>query len=439
MYKYKASLMLLIITVCLLIAQQHNTAAQASKAKGMSSQYLPLISTPFDPPQLVMSLFVEDLPTDTISEITHAGDDRLFVVQREGLIRIVEPDGTLLATPFLDIRHLVTIQNWEQGLLGLAFHPNYPATPYFYLSYTEKVYNTVRIARFSVSASDANVADLASLQHLIAIPKTELLSLVHNSGDLNFGPDGYLYITVGDGGPDPVFGSGEVPDPANNGHRTDVLPGKILRIDVDNKPGNLASDCGGFNSYKVPADNPLADGPGGACDEIWASGLRNPWRLSFNPNNGDILFGDVGEWKWEEINYIPAGSPGGQNFGWHCWEGSYNHALHHPEIVPDCLPEEQYEQPIVKYNRDEGCSVVGGLVYRGQEYHRLRGLYLFGDFCSARLWTLYLDRDGNWIQTLAGNAGFNISTFGEGADGTIYAGEWVPFGPVSLYKVVAVP
>ena len=434
MFKYKVSLLLLVIIVCLVIAQQQSLRAYAVLSEGMTYQYLPFLSGSFDPPPVQMKLIVANLPTDTISEITNAGDERVFVIQREGLIRILQPDGSLLPTPFLDIRHLVTIQNWEQGMLGLAFHPNYPDTPYFYVSYTEKFFNNVRIARFSVS-NDPNIA-IPTPTHMLSIPKTEQLSLVHNGGDLNFGPDGYLYITVGDGGPDPNFGSGEVPDPANNGQRTDVLLGKILRIDVDNKPGSLPADCGGFTTYKIPPDNPLVDGPGGACDEIWMTGLRNPWRLSFDLYTGDMFFGDVGEWEREELNYVPAGSAGGQNFGWRCWEGTFNHAIPHPEIAPGCLPMAAYEFPILEYEHDDGCSIVGGFVYHGQEFFRLRGYYLFGDFCSSKLWILYRDGNSQWVQTPAGSAGFHISTFGEGADGTIYVGQWIPFGPVNLYKVV---
>lgn len=380
-----------------------------------------------------------------ITDITHAGDERLFVLEQHGLIRIVMPDGTVLDEPFLDIRGSVATTNWEQGVLGLAFHPNYPETPYFYLTYTANLDNQIRLVRYSVSG-DPNIADRATRQFVMSIGKTPsgedefgntLYSPVHNGGDLNFGPDGYLYLSVGDGGPDPNFGSTVHGDPEKNSQNMQKLLGKMIRIDVDGN-GN-PPECDPNGNYTIPADNPFVDGVGGNCDEIWALGLRNPWRFSFDAITDDMYIGDVGEWEYEEINVQPSGQ-GGQNYGWRCWEGTYDHRVDH-NIEPECFADEAYTFPVHIYENagfspTDGCSVTGGFVYYGQAYPFLRGKYVYGDNCNGNMWTLF-NSNGEWRNSLDGNAQMLLSTFGTDVNGEIYMGEWKPDGAPALYRLTA--
>jgi glucose/arabinose dehydrogenase len=340
--------------------------------------------------------------------ITHAGpgDDRLFVVEQAGTIDIVTPQGAVLPDPFLDISDRVDSSSSEQGLLGLAFDPDYATNGYFYVNYTLSTAlraTRTRISRFSVS-DDPNVADSTSEDILLTV---EQPYANHNAGDMHFGPDGYLYIPLGDGG------SGG--DPDGNAQNPALLLGKISRIDVHSGPGS-PPDCPGIVSgnYTVPSDNPLSDGPGGACDEIWASGLRNPWRSSFDRLTGDLIVADVGQSDWEEIDVQPAGSPGGENYGWRCYEG--NHAFN----TTDCGPIDTYTFPVFEYSHTDGCSVTGGYVYRGSQYPTLAGRYLFTDFCSGIFWDLAFV-DGGWQATKHTNlAAFGYVAFGEDAQGELY-------------------
>ncbi|NLF12357.1 MAG: PQQ-dependent sugar dehydrogenase, partial [Anaerolineaceae bacterium] len=240
--------------------------------------------------------------------VTHAGDGsgRLFVVEQGGLIRIVE-DHALLPVPFLDLSQLV-ISGGEQGLLGLAFHPEYASNGYFYVNYTRVEDGATVVARYSVSAADPNVADPGSAVPILTVPQP---APNHNGGHLAFGPnDGYLYIGMGDGG-----GAG---DPDENAQDVATLLGALLRLDVD-----------GGTPYAIPADNPFAATAG--ADEIWDYGLRNPWRFSFDLDTGDLYIGDVGQAAWEEIDYHGAGTPGGVNFGWDCREGTHDY-----EFTAEC-------------------------------------------------------------------------------------------------------
>ena len=278
--------------------------------------------------------------------ITHAGDGsgRLFIVLQGG--RIVIFDGVkILSSPFLDITSVVS-SGGERGLLGLAFHPNYVGNGSFYVNYTNTAGDTV-IARYSVSANP-NQADPTSADILLTIPQP---FSNHNGGQLHFGPDGYLYIGIGDGG------SGG--DPQNNGQDLGTLLGKILRIDVDKGP-----------PYAIPPDNPFF-GPGdGALDEIWAWGLRNPWRFSFDRLTGDMFIGDVGQNSWEEVDFQPASSAGGENYGWRLMEGNscYNPATN--------CNDSTLTLPILVYDHTVGCSVTGGYRYRGSKNPALDGFYL---------------------------------------------------------------
>jgi glucose/arabinose dehydrogenase len=320
--------------------------------------------------------------------VTNAGDGsgRLFTLEQSGVIRIFQ-NGNLLETPFLDIRDEV-LEGGERGLLGLAFHPQYPQNGYFYVNYTNLQGNTV-IARFQVSANDPNRADPASEKRLIFVQQP---FPNHNGGEVTFGPDGYLYLGLGDGG--------SQGDPENHGQSLNTLLGKILRIDVNHG-----------DPYAIPPDNPF-QGKGKA--EIWAYGLRNPWRFSFDRLTRDLYIGDVGQDAWEEIDFLPAGSPGGVNFGWNYMEGFHSYSNGTP---PQGL---QLTAPVAEYSHAFGCAVTGGYVYRGKQLPEWQGVYLFGDYCSGSIWGLLRSPDGTWQQKqLYQNVG-RISSFGEDEAGEIY-------------------
>lgn len=394
--------------------------------------YLPRVGNTQPPPRIQLVPFTYGFDNITITDITHAGDERLFVAIREGRIWIVNPNGSINPTMFLDIKHLVRYQdNFEQGLLGLAFHPDYPATPYFYIAYTTSGH--VRISRGTVNPATPNVANAGDLKVLMTIRKPESNSgpsPVHNAGDLAFGPDGYLYIPLGDGGPDPYDVPGVPGDPNNNSQRRDTLLGSILRIDPDPTRG-LPADCGEGGLYSIPHDNPWLGDDG--CDEIWVMGLRNPWRMSIDPLNGDFYIADVGEWLREEVNYLPGESAGGQNFGWHCWEGTVDYTLVFPEISHTCNKDTRYTFPVFEYDHaNNACSVIGGRIYRGAKYPALYGRYFFGDWCTGQLWTMY-NYNGEWRVDPAGSQRILFSTFGEDVHGELYTGG---YGNGTLYKVV---
>jgi uncharacterized protein (TIGR03437 family) len=334
-------------------------------------------------------------PTD----IQNAGDGtgRLFFVQQNGVIRVMR-EGALLAEPFLDIR-AKTRGTGERGLLGLAFPPGFAQSQRFYVNYTDLAGNTV-IAMYRVT-SNPDVADAASETVLLNI--TQPFSN-HNGGQLRFGPDGYLYIGMGDGG------SGG--DPQNNGQRMDALLGKMLRLDVESEPGRM----------RIPPDNPFVN-TAGARPEIWALGLRNPWRYAFDRVTGDLWIADVGQNLYEEVNFQPGYSRGGENYGWNLMEGMH------------CFRANCNQQgltlPVAEYGRADGCSVTGASVYRGTLYPSLRGVYVYGDYCSGRIWGL--QRQGaSWSARLLLDTDFSITTFGEDEAGEIY----VAFGPNgSIYRI----
>ena len=336
--------------------------------------------------------------------VTHAGDERLFVVERGGTIRIVQ-DGTVLDPPFLDISDRVGTDGLEQGLLGLAFPVDYTETGLFYVNYTDLDGDTV-VARFQASDSGA-----------VATPESEQVILTqdqpfqnHNGGMLAFGPDNYLYIGFGDGG-----GQG---DPDGNGQRLDTWLGKILRIEVDPNFTN-------GEPYVVPEDNPFVDDPD-ALPEIWAYGLRNPWRFSFDRETGDLWIADVGGGAYEEINVL-AVDEGGANLGWSETEG--------PDCSAgaDCDPS-QFTLPVFSYTHDEGgCSVTGGYVYRGEEFAGLTGVYLFSDYCSGLIWGGGVDASGELVFSEPVESGFQVTSFGEGVDGTLYLTD---FSGGGVYELV---
>ncbi len=320
--------------------------------------------------------------------LTHAGDQsrRLFVVEQAGTIRIIR-DGRRLPAPFLDIRSRV-IAGGELGLLSVAFHPRYASNGRFFVNYTanQGKLRTV-IAEYRVSRSDPNRAD----RNERVILEVEQPYANHNGGLNLFGPDGMLYIGMGDGG------SGG--DPHNHGQRLESLLGKLLRIDIDTGP-----------PYGIPAGNPFL-GRAVARDEIWAYGLRNPWRFSFDRATGRLFLGDVGQDAWEEIDLIEKG----QNYGWRIMEGAH---CFNPRTGCETSG---LALPIAEYaNGPLGCSVTGGYVYRGTRIRDLVGRYLFGDYCSGRIWTLTEGTAGRWSMAVLADTGLRISSFGEDQIGELY-------------------
>jgi glucose/arabinose dehydrogenase len=328
---------------------------------------------------------------DRPTGLVNAGDGsgRLFIFEQPGRI-IVLKDGAILPTPFLDLTEKVDCCG-ERGLLGLVFHPNYRENGFFYVDYTERTgnQNFTVIARFSVSTNDPNQADPGSELPMLRI---EQPFLNHKGGQLQFGPDGHLYIGMGDGG--------SAGDPLDNGQSLQTLLGKILRIDVDNN-----------EPYAVPADNPFING--GGLWEIWAYGLRNPWRFSFDKRNGDLYIADVGQDAWEEIDYLPAGSPGGVNFGWSYFEGAHPYRGSPPSGMA-------LVAPVVEYGHDFGNAVIGGYVYRGVNLPDWQGVYLYGDYGSGRVWGLLHLGDGSWQNAEMFETDRRISSFGVDENGEIY-------------------
>jgi glucose/arabinose dehydrogenase len=334
----------------------------------------------------------------SVIAITHAGDGRLFLTIRDGRILIVE-NGAARPQPFLDIHGLIGTEG-EGGLLSTAFHPRYGENGFFFVNYTNTNGDTV-IARYQVSG-DPNRADAGSTRTLMVIPQP---FSNHNGGQLQFGPDGYLYIGMGDGGS--AF------DPECRAQREDSLLGKMLRLDVDQNVGSAPF-------YGIPADNPFRGG-GNPPDEVWASGFRNPWRFSFDRQTGDLWIGDVGQNQREEIDFQPASSHGGENYGWKVMEGTLcSTRTACPASTPAC-DSAAFTPPVLEYDHGSGCSVTGGYVYRGSRLPQLRGNYLFGDFCTGVIWSASRQGSGFQVRRLPGTVS-QLITFGEDSNGEIYAG-----------------
>lgn len=324
-------------------------------------------------------------------DIVNAGDDRLFIVERAGKIKILHSDSSV--TTFLDITSVVGSAGGEQGLLGLVFHPEYATTGYFYVNYTDLSGDT-HISRFSVTEADPDLADPLSEMNLIFMDQP---AANHNGGDLNFGPDGYLYIFMGDGG-----GAGH-----NRAQQTiDNKFGKILRLDVD-----------GGTPYAIPPDNPYVGIPGD--DEIWAIGLRNPWRCNFDPLTGDLYLADVGSESWEEINVIKADTAEFFNFGWKCYEGNM---LRAGPLCDTIIPDFDFPVFVYPHNIDSGgFAITGGFVYRGSEYPHLYGKYIFCDYVSGNFWTMQESAPGIWTTEFYGYVVDHITSFGEDVNGELFA------------------
>jgi glucose/arabinose dehydrogenase len=312
---------------------------------------------------------------------------RLFVVEQGGTIRVLRHD-TLLSTPFLDIRSAVS-GGGEQGLLSMAFHPSYAVNGYVYVSYTD-VAGTSKVVRYQVSGPE--IANPTTASEVLSVPQPYAN---HNGGLVTFGPDGMLYVGLGDGG------SGG--DPHGHGQNLGTLLGSILRIDVD-----------GASPYAVPADNPFVH-QAGARGEIWMYGLRNPWRFSFDRSLGDLYVGDVGQSAREEVDVVAAPIPGGVNFGWNIMEGTSCYGAATCQTTGLTLP-------LVEYTHADGCSVTGGFVYRGSDVPQLQGRYLYADYCGGwvRSFTYV---DGRVVESSAWpdlSPGTGVTSFAEDARGEVY-------------------
>jgi glucose/arabinose dehydrogenase len=336
-------------------------------------------------------------------EMQNVGDDRLFIVEKRGVIEILQLDGTTNLTPFLDIQNIVLTPGGnydERGLLGLAFHPDYINNGYFYVNYIDNFGNT-QISRFSVSTSDPSIADPDSEFQILEV---EQPYINHNGGCLRFGPEGYLYIGLGDGG--------SAGDPENRSQNLQTLLGKMLRIDIDNTEGST--------NYAVPSNNPFVGDPN-ALDEIWSYGLRNPWRFSFDSETDELWIGDVGQGSMEEIDRAAA-TVSGQNYGWRCYEGNQEYN------TSGCPNQSELTFPVAEYSHSGGnCSITGGYVYRGEIYENFLGIYFYADFCSGEIGTI--DQSNNQIN----HGPFNGSwvSFGEDKNKELYIID--NFG--SIYKI----
>ncbi|MCU7616141.1 PQQ-dependent sugar dehydrogenase [Chryseobacterium sp. PBS4-4] len=320
-------------------------------------------------------------------EITNANDSRLFVVQQNGIIKIIQPNGTINAADFLNISSKITYGG-ERGLLGLAFHPQYATNGYFFVYYNNTAGNII-VARYSVSTTNQNVADINSEKIILNIPKP---FDNHNGGSIKFAPDGNLWIVTGDGG------SGG--DPNNNGQNKNSLLGKMLRIDINST-----------GPYNIPTGNPFIGAGVDGADEVWSYGLRNAWKFSFDLTTGNAMIADVGQGAIEEINKMPIATSA-LNYGWRCYEGNsaYN--------TSGCAASTTMTFPIAVYDHSGGkCSITGGYVYRGTASPSLQGRYFFADYCSTQIGTLDASNVITWTTPFSGN---NFSTFGEDFQKELY-------------------
>jgi glucose/arabinose dehydrogenase len=340
-------------------------------------------NTPPAPEGLSLTPFVDGLELPVFITPVIGSNDKFFVLEKVGRVRVVE-NGVVTDTSVLDIENLVSKGN-EQGLLGIALHPNYQSNGYIFVNYTDEAGDT-QIVRYTVSN---DIADPSSVKAILSVDQPHSN---HNAGMLTFGLDGYLYIVMGDGG------SGG--DPYNLGQDMTSLLGKMLRIDVDNG-----------DPYSIPEDNPFV-GQDGVRPEIWTVGWRNPWRFSFDRQTGDMWLGDVGQNAYEEISFQPAGEGGG-NYGWRCME-----ATHDFDMSENC-DGKTFSDPVLEYDHSQGASVTGGYVYRGSTIPELQGKYVYGDFTNGYIWFATQSGD-SWTTTLWQDTDLNVSSFGEDADGELF-------------------
>ena len=343
-------------------------------------------------PAVRLQPFLEGLTNPV--DLVPAGDGsgRLFVVEQPGTVRVYDPERGLLPEPFLDVRAEVLFGG-ERGLLGLALHPQFAHNGRLFVNYTRRPDGATVVAEYRVSPNDPDRADPQSGRTILIV---EQPFPNHNGGQLRFGPDGLLYVGLGDGG--------AAGDPLGHGQNPSTLLGALLRIDIDSA-----------SPYAIPADNPFV-GRADARPEIWAYGLRNPWRFSFDRCDGRLFLADVGQDRWEEVNLVRRGG----NYGWNVMEGA------HCFRPPVGCRTEGLELPIAEYPTALGCAIVGGFVYRGTRLPQLIGRYVFGDFCSGRIWALTplgpdAQRAEDWRMDELLDTTLNISAFGEDADGELYA------------------
>ncbi len=391
-------------------------SAVAAPCDGISQALGTALTTVRIAAGLVRPTFVTAPPGD---------NERLFILEQDGRIRLVK-NGVLQLVPFLDVSGLTRSPGDgggnEQGLLGLAFHPDYAANGWFFIYHTDSTGANNVVARYERSAADQDVADSSSRQVVISFAHPSEVN--HNGGMIAFGPDGQLYIGTGDGG-------GGC-DPSGNAQNTLSPLGKLLRIHVDSLP------------YTVPADNPFV-GHAGSLPEIWATGLRNPWRYSFDRLTGDLYVGDVGQDLWEEIDFSPASSRGGENYGWNPYEGTHCDPNPSCSAAPHSCSVDHYVPPVVEYTHGTACSVTGGYVYRGCRMPGLRGTYFYADFCAAFIKTFHVvggqatdQRDRTAELAPGGGLGIQlISSFGEDARGELYVVDrGSTTGTGEVYKIV---
>lgn len=337
-----------------------------------------------------------------ISGLDFADDGRLFVADVTGKIRLVETDGTVNPVLFMDLGDRIG-STGKQALSSFVLHPQFETNGEFFVNYTT-AQNVTYLSRFHRMAADPDQGDPESEEVILAVNQP---TDIHNGAGMVFGPDGYLYFGMGDGG--------GLDDPHDNGQNGNTYLGAIMRIDVD-----------GLFPYEIPSDNPFIGDPD-VLDEIWAMGLRNPWRISFDSANGDFYIADVGERLWEEINFEPAGSDGGFNYGWRCYQG------YEAYITEGCGPEEIFTFPVYVKTHNTMCALIGGYVYRGTQYPVLEGHYLFADLCSGRVRGLLQQVDGSFEEASVGKvSGGEATTFGQAPDG-----ELVVAADRSVYRISA--
>jgi glucose/arabinose dehydrogenase len=387
-------------------AARATAAPQATAAPTTAASASPVATTAqpdsIDPARYTFTVVAQGFHSPVL--VTNAGDGtgRLFVVEQGGAIQVVQ-SGAVLSQPFIDLSAQVTHGGSEEGLLGLAFDPQYAQSGQFYVYFTDPSGNT-HVVRYHVSASDPNQADAGSAQELLQVQQPPYPN--HKGGNIVFGPDGYLYVSLGDGG--------SQGDPHGNGQKRDTLLGKILRLDVS----------GGGNKYSIPPTNPFV-GQSGVKGEIWAYGLRNPWRATFDRASGDFWIGDVGQDTYEEVDFQPAGDKGGENYGWNFMEGFHPYQGQAPAgltLVP----------PVAEYSHQEGgCAISGGYVYRGPSLPELSGVYFFADYCSGITWTIARAGD-QWRKAKFINTRFQISSFGLDEAGELYVCD---YGSGTIYRL----
>lgn len=455
-----AALIAMTVSVFALSTNLHGqrTTAGSGDDGGLAGAGIPLMTTTRVASGLVRPIYVTHAPGDPT---------RLYIIEKQGRIRILKIDTappTLLATAFLDIDPIITggtSNNSEQGLLGLAFHPDYQTNGYFYVNYTAvSPANATVIASYRRSAGNPDLADTASETRLLTFsqPQTN-----HNGGWIDFGPDGYLYVATGDGGNFNDIGTGHT-EPGGNAQDLNNLLGNILRIDIDgadNIPGNDDDDGiigNGLVGYTSPSTNPYFGAIPGR-DEIYAHGLRNPWRCSFDRGTGDFYIADVGQGQWEEVN-VNVGNLPGKNYGWRCYEGN---AVFNFDSVCVAVGAANMTFPVHVYDHSSHCSITGGYVYRGAAMPLLHGTYFFADFCSNNIWSFKFNGTTatnlvNRTSELAPGGGLSIlsiTSFGEDLTGEIYicdqsggevfkiiprpcTGDVVPDGTVNVSDLLAV-